>query len=353
MHETLHWWQQLGHGFMTGLAAEEWKQLMEFETTGIVPPPGSRKCEFARKDEALGFSSSMLNEALTRYWDIHICGPLELLDFERADKHWTDERFWDEYDALRRSDSLTGPDGTGYSDLAYAFAMKGAGGRYARPYQLVVEATSPKIAGIVFPIAAHLAFQTSKPTRYFSEFVNLLAPHANMLPRGSIESLWIEFYFTARTLIFPVIQKANEQPLFPAVEIRESRLNKHPGYAQALRDIEYWAIQQLHNSTPGKDISRRKPELEKKMVGLLALDIFLATPGIPEHRGALYQMFPPPVVRFADGQRWLLGDVHRRELHPEWTDEERGLPRWEKSARDALEISKRWDKLIQAKLGER
>jgi hypothetical protein len=348
MHETLHWWQQLGHGFMTWLAMEDWQRLTEFESTNTVPVPGPRIREFVRKNELLGFSPWTLNESLTRFWDMHICGPLDLLDTEQADKRFTDNQFWERYNALKRTGRLTGPDGTGYSDLAYALAMEGAGGRYARPYQLVIEKTSPKVAGIVFPIAAHFAFQTSRPADYFAQFVELLAPYVQTLPPGDIEKLWVSFYFTARSLIFPVIKEANEQPLFPIIEIRESGLNSHPGYASGLNAMEYWTAQ-LPKSNLGKEISRRKPELPESFVGLLALDIFMATPGIPDHRGGLYQMFPPPVVRFADGQIWLLGDVHRRELHPEWNEIERGLPKWQKMAADALEIDKRWNKLLRAR----
>lgn len=348
MHETLHWWQQLGHGFMTWLAAEDWQRLTRFESTGTVPALGPRMREFVRKNKSLGFSAWTLNESLTRFWDMHICGPLELLELERADKRFTDKEFWKRYDTLRRTNRLAGPDGTGYSDLAYALAMEGAGGRYAGPYQFVIKKTSPKVAGIIFPIVVHFAFQTSRPTDYFAQFVELLVPSAQMLSPDDIETLWVDFYFTARSLIFPLIKKANEQPLFPIVEIKKSGLISHPGYARALNAMEYWTAQ-LPNSNPGKEISRRKPELQDSLVGLLALDIFLATPGVPDHRGGLYQMFPPPVVRFTDGQIWLLGDVHRRELHPEWNDLERGLPEWQKSAADTLKIDKRWNGLLCAR----
>lgn len=348
MHETLHWWQQLGHGFMTWLATEDWRKLIGFESTGTVSAPGPRMREFVRKNELVGFSAWTLNESLTRFWDMHICGPLELLDMEKAERRFTNIVFWERYNKLRQSGRLTGSDGTGYSDLVYALAMEGAGGRYARTYQLVIEKTSPKVAGIVFPIAAHFAFQTSRPTDYFAQFVELLAPAAQKLPPDDIETLWVNFYFTARNLIFPVIKEANEQPLFPIVDIRESGLIEHPGYARALNAMEYWATK-LPNSNPGKAISHRMPELQDSHVGLLALDIFLASPGVPDHRVGLYQMFPPPVVRFKDGQIWLLGDIHRRELHPEWNDEERGLPEWQQSATDSLEIDKRWNTLLQAR----
>jgi hypothetical protein len=348
MHETLHWWQLLGHGFFTWMISEDWKRLTNFEMNGTFGTPGPFLKEFFRKNNELGFSAWILNESLTRYWDMHICGPIELLEMEHKSRIFTDEEFWGRYQELSEKKQLTGPDGTGYSDLVYALAMEGAGGRYADPYNLVIKRTSPKVAGIVFPLAAHFAFQTSRPTDYFVKFVDLLAPYAVTLPPGDVEDLWIDFYFTARGKIFPVICKENERPLFPIIEIRESGLIDHPGYQIVLRDLEYWTPR-LINTNPAKEVKRRKTELEDRQVGLLALDILLSTPGIPDHRGLLYQLFAPYVVKFYDDRNWLLGYTHRSELHPEWSDAKRGLSEFQEKESIALNIDKRWKRFQQAK----
>ena len=90
MHETLHWWQQLGHGFLTFFAAEDWQRLKEFETNGIIPSFGYYSNEFYYEYPYLGFNAFTLNEALTRFWDIHICGPIELLEMEGANINYFD-----------------------------------------------------------------------------------------------------------------------------------------------------------------------------------------------------------------------------------------------------------------------
>lgn len=322
MHETLHWWQQLGLGFFTHLAAEDWQRLLEFESTGIIPDSGPFMQELLRFNDSLGFSAWNLIESLTRYWDVHICGPTQLLDIERIEKLGTDKEFWKKYDKLRESGILTirRSNGDAYTAQAYNLAMEGVGGRYARPYKLTGEfLMNPDLAGVLFPIAAHFAFQTSKPTDYFERFVEILAPYA-LPPRSPetyaapIEELWINLYYIGRELTAPVIYQA--PGLYPLAEIRESGLINHPGYARVLKNMEHYATLAADGKI-GKQIIESYPRMleefeskyEKKvargLIGFLVLDLVLSTPGIPNHRAELFNLLPPPLIRFKDGKTWL------------------------------------------------
>jgi len=362
MHETLHWWQQLGQGFMTFFAAEDWQRLKEFETNGIISSFGYYTNEFYYEYPHLGFNAFTLNEALTRFWDIHICGPIELLEMEQSSQNEKNSGFWETFNQLKESKILFGPGGTGYSEKAYTLAMEGAGGRYAKPYKMVIDQVGPAIAGIIFPIAAHFAFQTTKPVHYYNIFLDLLIKRIFDVirdnPNQPIELFWLNMYFKGLSVISKKLLEESQRLLIPIVDIHNSSLKSHPGYISILNDMEYYTTKQLPNTELGKIcenyLKNIKSNLDEEKISsitsLITLDLLLATPGVSKNRGILFQIFPPPIVRFKDDRFWLLGYTHRSELHPHWSDEERMLSKWKEDAKIAVDIDNRWNKFLIAEL---
>lgn len=340
LHETLHFWQHLASGYLVRIAAEEFRRLLAFEATGEAPPAGPLLRAFITRDRFYGYSPRDLLEALTRYWEFHICGVRNILEAERAREAGRNPEFWSEVDALIAAGAHHGPgDPDSYSDIAFALGMRGAGGRYARPYNAAVEASSTAVAGLVFPIAAHLAFQTSDPLRFYPRFLDALSPIARDYLPASFEDLVVDLYHEARGAAFRILKPVDETPLMSIVEIREAGLHDHPGWLRAHSHVEWYALN-AHDTDEGRKLLARFPKLSEKNAGLLLLDRLLATPGVPLHRSALLQFFPPHLVRFADDAAWMLGHQHAKELGR--GEESEKLPYWTKLADDARDMDARW-----------
>ncbi len=333
MHETLHYWQQVAHGYLIPIVAENWKRLKAYEATGRVPPAGPRRMAFEKKDPALGYSGKDLMESLTRVWETHVCGPVELL--HRA----------------RGGGLLAAPMGEAYNAHDVRHALEEAGGRYAKPYLDVQDRTNEIVAGAVFPIAAHLAFQTSKPLRWFPEFVDELEDEAAKLLREArpeerrIESIWVDLYCAGRKKGLALLEDAD---LWPVVAIRNMGLLDNPVFAALDKRLSK-VIPKFLETPVGRSVHRQFHQLGDKLAMLLAFDLVAATPGIAAHRGLLIDTLPPPVLRFADGEIWLLGDVDRREHIPHGNPAVWETAQWQQRAKESLSVQKRWEALLKAR----
>jgi hypothetical protein len=307
MHETLHYWQQLTHGFLARLAAEEWRRLSAFRKTGHFPPSGPLRRQYVLKHAELGFSVRTLHESLTRGWDIHICNPTQVLRLERESGQFTDEAFWARFEELEASGALDGPGGS-YTDLAYELGMEGAGGRYAGPFRYLVQHSSRARAGPVFPLAAHFALQTADPLESYARIAPLLADEARALKPAAIEDLWVSYYDHARQRIGPILDDMG-QPYLPGEDVLREELANHPGYRRAIARLE----RLQRESWRAKPYHLFPPQVPEPIRRRQAADVVLATPGIPEHRALLVAYLPPPLVRFVDGRTWLLGQTFNEE----------------------------------------
>src|SRR5258707_10379907 len=67
-HETLHFWQFLGFGYLANLVARDWDRLLAFEKTGRVAPLTPEQRAFTEDRGEAGFSAIELLECCTRYW---------------------------------------------------------------------------------------------------------------------------------------------------------------------------------------------------------------------------------------------------------------------------------------------
>lgn len=383
LHETLHYWQQLSLGFMVRVAEEEWERLRAHERGEAPDPePGPYAAELRRTHPSFGFTTYVLLEALTRFWDVHTCGPLRLLELEReAGARAADDAFWERYDALVERAAHTGPEQRGYSWEAYNLAMEGPGGAYARPYRRVIDATSPESAGIVFPVAAYLAFQTPTPTDHFVRFTEQLAAYVPRLflqasHARRVEELWIRLYVQTVEDAWTALAAEGTPPLVPEAVVGEGSLSTNPLYAHLADALgrrcgllyatdlprNVLAARWAAGTGPGEPLDEALLDEAlttaddglRDWLARATLDVLFATPGVSTHRTTLAVLFPPPVVHFADGSGWQLGRALWHGLVDElagplaadvaaWgtTDEY-----WEAMAGLSLALDRRWHAFV-------
>lgn len=190
LHESVHYWQFLNHGFLARLADEKLRRLKAFEDQGAIEPPGPVQREFQRRYESVGFSAEQLHESVARFWDIHVIGPVELLELELGDPNRRlPDAIQERYAYLKEKGLLQAPDG-GYSDLAFRLAMDASAGDYGRPYAIMRDHYPAATADGLFPIAASMAFQSKRPALFFVRLTHMVAPAIPLEPRKSIEEIW-------------------------------------------------------------------------------------------------------------------------------------------------------------------
>lgn len=264
VHEVLHFWQALSQGFITNLALQEWLDVQEFKQSGALKDYKGLLGRFAEPPKGAPFSAWELSESLCRYWDIHIMGPVRLLQ-ERGE-------------AL----SSAGNDARPYQAAEFDRLMT-IEDAYAAPYRWALERWGSVASVLLFPIAGHFAMQTSRPVEVFLKVSENLAVEAQQF-RGSIHENW-------RTL-FPKVRDATGSACFSLTGsiltpgwdvIRRSALKESPIWRYYLRLLHTGAM------TVGS--------IEK-------LDFCFSLPGDPENRGILVSGFLPAVTLFRNG-RWF------------------------------------------------
>lgn len=172
-HETVHYWQYIGHAHLIHLIAEDWARLKHFDATGQSLPPGNLRRAFTQRMEGAGFSTQDLMEAHARFWDVQALGPPLLIELEldapnrdvsqvltraQYEKLKADGKIWHHFDERGH--------GVGYSSLSFDLAMRLAAGRYALPYLGLREETNDLIARPHYSRFAHTSpcTATRRPT---------------------------------------------------------------------------------------------------------------------------------------------------------------------------------------------
>ncbi len=347
-HETVHYWQQLTQGFMAKLAEEDWLRLTAFESGKADTGPGPWRRELVRLDPAAGFSARDLQESLARFWDVHVIGPHTLLEIEFQDPRRSfDEAFQANYFTFKKKGLIVHPLHGGYSSLAFDMAMNAAAGHYARPYQYVQQRMNPALTGALFPLVGHFAMQTERPAEVFVRAIAAAAQSIGALPpERAIHDLWSACYSRARNATLAVAQQLGMDKLMmsPAV-IQGGPLKRHPVYAWTLAELGL--VARLAEDIPLAQVvcgafTRGPPGTR----GVLTTDFCLACPGDTTSRSLLIEYLAPPCVSFADGARWLLPELHRRELVPELDETEAMISRERAEvAEAAMKIHQRWQAL--------
>ena len=212
-HETVHFWQHLGQGYLLLRVDEDWQRLREFGEARKTPAPGPMKQHFAAPPADLGFSASDLHEALARFWDVHVLGPDTLLDLEiRSGRRAIAAELVADFRKAQDAGWIRHAVHGGYSDLAYDLAMEAAAGNYGLPYLLLRRQVSPVFAGVVFPLAGHMAFKSRDPVRRFRRIVDTLAGGAfpDVQPGRAVNELWEEHYLLVCSVAREIAESEGE-----------------------------------------------------------------------------------------------------------------------------------------------
>jgi hypothetical protein len=349
LHETIHYWQQLNLGFLTRLAEEDAVRLRRYEQRGALDPPGPVRLEYVRRYPGVEFSARDLHESIARYWDVHVIGPNLLLELELEDPHRRlPAEIITRYRELKRTGRLRRAGGDAYSDLSYDLAMEAAAGRYALPYLEVRRRFAPAVAGGVFPVAGNLAMHTARPVPFFVRLAELAAPVFEAPLGRDIEDVWRGGYEKAAGLAGQLAGDLGE------------RLEPFPLLVQDGTPLTEWMphdwvrhrLGVLIDGLANTDRVRKRAAqrgIDPNHAALQELAFMLCCPGIAENRGTLAAWLAPPVVRFADGGHWLLGELYRRQLVPEVDESERRLSaELERVADEVERLDERWQQFLKA-----
>ncbi len=353
-HETVHYWQQISQGFLAKMAEEDWQRLSRFESDGSLLDAGSYRREFVRRDKDAGFSARDLQESLARFWDVHVIGPHRLLELDFADPHrHIDDFFKEQYYGFKAKGMIIHPEHGGYSDLAFDMAMEACAGNYARPYQSLRERFNPVVTGTVFPLAGHFSLQTQRPVEVFVRTVEELAPYLERLPKGQpIHVLWEVCYPLVRDTASRVWHsQGNGNLMMSGTMIVNGPLQEHPVYKWIFSELD--CASRVLDGTPfAEKIAKGFGGLPEGLAGIMAVDYCLSCPGDTTNRSFLVEWLAPPCVCFSDKKRWLLGELHRREIIPEMDETEQMLSAYRRQvAEQTVKIQDRWSAFRKAARG--
>ncbi len=280
VHELLHFWQTLSQSFLTGLALAEWRRLVEFERSGLPSGADHPVLEFLEPHPELGFSAWDLSEALCRYWDVHIIGPVKLIEhnervleflrfFPQAKEH-----LYREVNGERQ-----------YSSLAFDLLMRGEDS-YAEPYRYALDRWGSNQSVIFFPIAGHFALQSPRPIAVFAEAINRIrrAFQLDRMRNLDIHYVWPAAFDQVRRICAEACADlCGDRGLETGWQLMERvGVGDHPVFRHYLALLEstsdHWG-----NDPPG------------------GLDYCFALPGNPSCRERLAYAFRPPATIFHDG----------------------------------------------------
>jgi hypothetical protein len=344
-HETVHYWQQLGQGFMAKMVQEDWIRLQRFENDNALLDPGPYRLEFVRQHSGCGFSAHDLQESLARFWDVHAIGPHRLLEMDFADpRRSIDEFFKEQYFAFKKKGMIVHPEHGGYSNLAFDMAMDASAGNYAKPYQYVRKHFNPVVTGTVFPLAGHFALQTEQPIDVLLNTIDAIVPYLERLPRGrAIHDLWKACYSLIRDQTLRIAHQMEIGDLIlTAALIKDGPLREHPIYRWIFFELER-GRRALEDTPFANELAQTFGHVPEGLRGVLAIDFCLSCPGDITNRSFLVEWLAPPCVQFPDGRIWLLTELYRREFVPEIDEAERELSEERlEVAEAAVNTQKRW-----------
>ena len=327
LHESIHYWQQLSHGYLFGLAEEDWEQLLKWERTGEAAPAGPRRRDYVEPHGPHGFSASDLCESLARFWEVLLFGPGPLIrdGLDEAKKNGRRlerlERLEAEWKELAREQPLP--------DRAFDLAMNIAGG-YGHPFAVVREILDPQVSLIFFPLLGHFALKTTRPVHFFESFLDELAAPLTELARelGLLDSppraTAGVLYTHVEQQCEAIVRRAGDAGLVHAPDLlQRSALKENDAYA--------WSFERL-------------AQLSRRVRGDVPLDSAICLPGIGEHRELLAAELTPPCVRFRDGATIGLA----RDFLESSGATTAALDHAQAAARASLAIQARWENLQAA-----
>lgn len=330
-HETLHFWQLLGWGYVANCAAADWARVLSFEQTGVMPPPSACGLDAMSKVGDGPFSPRELMEAVARFWDVHTRSPAQVID---------DEGLADA--AARAVGPLTMIDPHGgnfeaYTHHAFDFVMQQGPDcrRYAEPYRWLLHRVggASAFAVMMFPLCAHAAMGTPDPVRVFCAAIDLALGnpqirHVMLRRSGSIHSDWMRCWPSlARHVFGSAAMEAGVMQFTSGLEvIQRGILRHHPIFREYLDKAHFRGWFGMYRTVPA---SAHPLEVQHAMdleqAALANPMILFALPGEPTYRRALAETVPPPLVRFANfdvaTSRPVIGKVLAMQQGTHWVDD--------------------------------
>lgn len=297
IHETAHFWQLLGSGYLAGLIADEWRRLTALEATGTLLPEAARVA--AHRDRTVTpFAADELVEAWCRYWDVHIRGPVQVMSEEQ----------------LERPAGPRRPDAYSHADYDLVMTQGPLEQLYARPYRWLLEQTGGDslTCNALFPFVVFTAFVSNDPVAFVRVAIRRLLDDglAALVWRRAAEQeqvinrVWLAL---AEELLQQHLGPLLLETSGPAESLRtgadllsEPPLSEHPLLGQyakkaAKSNFSYWAAY-FHPVAPWES-----PDYAAELIRLARQAPALAQlcmPGQPWYRLMLGAMVPPPVIRF-------------------------------------------------------
>ncbi|MFG1814985.1 hypothetical protein ACGFIF_14545 [Kribbella sp. NPDC049174] len=295
IHETVHFWQLLGSGYLTRLVADEWHRLLMLEENGTLLRESARVA--AHRDRSVvPFAADELVEAWCRYWDVHIRGPVRVMAEED----------------LERPAGPARPDLYSHTDYDLVMTQGPLEQLYARPYRWLLDQTGGDslTCNALFPFVVFTAFASDDPVVFVREAVSKLLK-ADVVPlvrrcaaeqRYMINQVWLAIAETVlQQHLGPLLVELSGPSLRMGSElVGEPPLSDHPllgPYAvkAAKPNFSLWAAY-FYPSDPGDSpayaselsrLAREGPVISQ-----------LTMPGQPWYRLTLGALVPPPVIRF-------------------------------------------------------
>jgi hypothetical protein len=301
-HESLHFWQLLGWGYVANCAAADWQRIVTFETSGTVPPLSKRGLDSMFETGNHPFSPRELMEAVARFWDVHTRSPYRVMLDEQIP-----------INEMTSHLTISAPDSEepSYTNHAFDFVMQHGADcqQYAQPYRWLMDRVRghSAFAVIMFPLCAHVAMGTPDPVTVFCEAIDLAFEHPviQLLMNhrsGSIHTDWMTFWPALVKYIFPfAMAKAGVFEFTAGFDvIQRGGLRDHPIYrdylAKATSLFGFFKLYHPRSTSLHPQAIQHAQDLSR--TALENPYIFFALPGEPVYRLALGQMLAPPAVRF-------------------------------------------------------
>ncbi|TDD26333.1 hypothetical protein E1218_13210 [Kribbella turkmenica] len=295
IHETVHFWQLLGSGYLTRLVADEWQRLLALEADGTLLAESARVAAH-RDPTAVPFAADELVEAWCRYWDVHIRGPLRVM----AEEH------------LERPEGPTRPEAYSHTDYDFVMTHGPLEQLYARPYRWLLDRTGGDslICNALFPFVVFTAFASDEPVTFVREAMGRLLTddviafvrRAAAEQRYLINQVWLAIAETVlQQHLGPLLVELSGPSLMVGSElVCEPPLSVHPllgPYAvkAAKSNFGLWAAYFYPagaGDSPAYASELSRLAREGPVIAQLCM------PGQPWYRLTLGALVPPPVIRF-------------------------------------------------------
>jgi hypothetical protein len=296
IHETVHFWQVLGSGYLANLIADEWQRLTTLETQGTLLSESPRVA-LHRDRTVTPFSAAELVEAWCRYWDVHIRGPIQVMAEEHLERPA----------GRRRRDS--------YSNADYDLVMTQGPleQTYARPYRWLLQETDGDslTCNALFPFIGYTAFISDDPVVFIRRAVRRLldADVVALIRRRAdehgqvINRIWLA---VAEELLKDylgpmLLETGTAETLLTGADVLSGPpLSEHPllsPYAvKAARSNFSWWAGVFYPADPWDepDYDAELSRLARQAPALAQL----CMPGQPWYRLTLGATIPPPIIRF-------------------------------------------------------